>query len=52
MCEEDDTAAHAKKCQFMNTKWLDKFEGDNKLKAEYYVRLNKERRRRLGLPIL
>ena len=52
MCKEDDTAEHAKKCKFMNTKWSDKFEGDNKLSAEYYVKLNKERRRRFGLPIL
>ena len=52
LCDADDTASHAKICKFMNTKWLEKFEDDNKLKAEYYVRLNKERRIRYGLPIL
>ena len=52
MCDAEDTADHAKVCRFMTTKWSDKFEGDNKLTAEYYVKLNKERRRRFGLPIL
>lgn len=52
LCTEDDTASHAKECPFMNTKWMEKFEDDNKLKAEYYVKLNKERRRRFGFPIL
>ena len=52
MCPEDDTANHAKICKFMNTKWSEKFNGDNKLKAEYYVKLSRERRRRFGLPIL
>ena len=41
-----------RRSKFVNTKWLEKFEDDNKLKAEYYVRLNKERRIRYGLPIL
>ena len=52
MCKEDDTASHAKICKFMNTKWKEKYEGDNKLTAEYYVTLSRERRRRFGLPIL
>ena len=52
MCDADDTADHAKICKFMFTKWLDKYDGNNKLKAEYYVRLSRERRKRFGLPIL
>ena len=52
MCVEDDTADHAKICKFMNTKWNEKYEGDNKLTAEYWVKLNRERFRRYGLPIL
>ena len=52
LCEEDDTASHAKVCKFMNTKWQDSFDEDNKKKAEYYVKLSRERRRRFGLPIL
>ena len=52
LCEEDDTDSHAKVCKFMETKWNDAFEENNKKKAEYYVKLNRERRRRFGLPIL
>ena len=52
MCDAEDTYSHAKICKHMNTKWSDSFEGDNRLKADYVVRLNNERRRRFGLPIL
>ena len=52
LCEDDDTAEHAKVCKFMETKWMDKYEEDNKLKAEYFARLSRERRRRFGYPLL
>ena len=52
LCPEEDTVHHAKQCQFMYTKWEDKFEEDDKMKAVYLVRLNRERRRRFNMPIL
>ena len=52
LCKEEDTMAHAKICPFMNTRWSDKYDEDKKLKAEYFSRLSKERRRRFGYPIL
>ena len=52
LCEEDDTADHAKVCKFMETKWKDDYEDDNQKKAEYFARLSRERRRRFGYPLL
>ena len=52
LCEEDDTAHHAKRCKFMETKWMDKYDDDDQLKARYFSRLSSERRRKYGFPIL
>ena len=52
LCDSEDTLSHAKICKFMDTKWSKSFEEDNKLKADYVVRLNRERRVKYGLPIL
>ena len=52
LCDEEDTLSHAKSCKFMYTKWSDNFEDDNHKKSDYLVKLNYERRRRFGLPIL
>ena len=52
LCEEDDTAEHAKRCKFMETVWMDKYDDDNQLKARYFSRLSAERRRKYGFPIL
>ena len=51
-CEDDDTLDHAKVCKFMETKWMEKYEDDNRMKAEYFAKLSKERRRRFGYPLL
>ena len=52
LCDAEDTAEHAKICKFMITKWKDDYEDDNRMKADYFTRLNRERRRRYGFPIL
>ena len=52
LCVEDDTQAHAMVCPFMTTKWMEKYNEDKKMKAEYFARLSKERRRKYGFPIL
>ena len=52
LCAEDDTAAHAKECPFMERKWEKEYKADTKKRAQYYVELNRERRRRFDYPIL
>ena len=52
LCDSEDTAEHAKICKFMETKWDEKFEEDEKLRARYYVNLHRERLKKYAFPIL
>ena len=52
LCDSEDTAEHAKICKFMETKWDEKFEKDEKLRARYYVNLHRERLKKYAFPIL
>ena len=52
LCSEDDTASHAKVCPFMETKWTKECEDDLEKRADFFVKLNRERRDKYGYPIL
>ena len=51
-CAAEDTEYHAKRCTFMETKWKDEYDDDDRLKARYLAKLSGERLRRFDLPIL
>ena len=51
LCGEDDTLDHIKECKWYETKWDEKCSTEGEL-ANYLVKINRERLKKVKMPIL